>query len=80
MVGEHNLEASRSTFAELGFHCTMGHRYFGGFVGEAVEKDKWLEKKAAFWKEANTGLRAAAPAFLREFAHAPASSGSNASS
>jgi hypothetical protein len=50
VVRDHNLDKTKSAFADFEFQITTGCRYLGGFVGEALRS--WLEEKVQFWTAA----------------------------
>lgn len=51
MVHQHNLEADKTAFADLGFIVTTGSCHLGGFVGEEDVLGNWLEEKAGAWAD-----------------------------
>jgi hypothetical protein len=61
IVSQHNLEAGRTTFADLDFKVTTGHRYLGGFLGDKDALTAWIQEKANNWAEAVKEL--ASPAY-----------------
>ena len=56
VVREHNFEAAKLAFSDLGFKVTMGSRYLGGFIGEDSALREWIQEKTKFWEEAVADL------------------------
>jgi hypothetical protein len=48
-VREHNKEAAKESFKDLGFTVLTGSRYLGGFIGEAPEQLSWIQEKTEGW-------------------------------
>ena len=38
-------------FRGLGIRVVAGHRYLGGFIGEAAAEQEWLKEKVQGWTE-----------------------------
>ena len=51
VVAPGNFARAEENFRGLGIRVVTGHRYLGGFRGDAAAEREWLEKKVQRWKE-----------------------------
>jgi hypothetical protein len=58
-----NLDAKKLYFAYLKFKICAGIRYLTGFVGNTIERDKWLNIKIDLWMEGIKELAIVAPIY-----------------
>jgi hypothetical protein len=57
VVKEHNKAAAEAYFKDLDFaKIVTGEHYLGGYIGDADERDKWIEEKVAEWEKTIMGL------------------------
>ena len=50
-VAPGNVAQAEEHFRGLGIQVVTGHRYLGGFLGNAAAERKWLEEKVQGWTE-----------------------------
>jgi hypothetical protein len=65
IVHEHNKEAAKNTFKDLGFTVVTGSRYLGGFIGEAPNQLSWIKEKNEDWVAAIKELAMVAEKYLQ---------------
>jgi hypothetical protein len=60
VVRSHNRHTAKSAFTDLQFKVTTRSRYLGGYIGSRVDRELWVQEKAAFWTSAVNDLAFAA--------------------
>jgi hypothetical protein len=52
VVQEHNKEAAKITFKDIGFTIVTGTRCLRGFIGSAEDQSDWVQSKTSDWASA----------------------------
>ena len=51
VVAPENVARAEEHFRGLGIRVVTGHRYLGGFIGDAEAEQEWLREKVQGWTE-----------------------------